>query len=401
MGQSLTLYLISGVLALIPAIIWLSIIFKNTQKRGMLVILFAASTFSVVPILLLQYLLNLFPQFDIIQFLQAKIQDQNINYLLLFISVGIVEEIIKQVIIRLIDHRYLLIKTINDSITLSLVSALGFSFAENIFYIYSIYTQLGIEQLFVAYLFRSIFTTCAHLIFSGYFGYYYGIAKFALNIVEQEKMIGAKKRFTGWIARTFDLSTFEAYKQLTILKGATIAIIMHAVFDFILQLNQILPVIIFVIVGFLILLSLLQKKSGQLILISDINNGQTSTMAKKDEDVVLELLGMWFKEKKYVDVIHICQRLLERDPGNRVVQIFKAKSIDKLKKNDAYSLILKNLFPTKNNNKSLAAIIKEQNSIENKLPKPTSQPLTNSNQFTQQQEKQNSQADQSYYKLKL
>ena len=50
-----------------------------------------------------------------------------------------------------------------------------------------------------------------------------------------------------------------------------------------------------------------------------------SSMAGKDEDVVVELMGMWFQEKKFVDVLHMCQRLLERDPDNRVVKLFKAR----------------------------------------------------------------------------
>jgi hypothetical protein len=81
-------------------------------------------------------------------------------------------------------------------------------------------------------------------------------------------------------------------------------------------------------------------------------------MANKDEEVVIELLGLWFKEKKFVDVIHICQRLLERDPGNKVVMLFKAQAADKLSNNDIYGKLLKTLFPT-NEEKSLAKLMKE------------------------------------------
>jgi RsiW-degrading membrane proteinase PrsW (M82 family) len=395
MSQSLTLYLISGVLALVPAVIWLSIIFTKTKRRGLTTLIFAGSIFSVVPVFLLQYFLNLFPQFDVLQFLQQNIQDQNINFILLFVSVGIVEEIVKQALVRFVDKHYMLITTINESITYSLVGALGFSFAENIFYIYSIYTQLGIEQLFAAYLFRSVFTTCAHLIFSGFFGYYYGIAKFSLNIVEQARMTGEKKPLTAWVADKFSLSSFEAYKQLTILKGASIAIIMHAAFNFLLQFNQILPVVVFVVTGFAVLLALLSKRSGKLILISDVDNRHSSTMANKDEEVVIELMGMWFKEKKFVDVIHICQRLLQRDPGNRVVQLFKARAIDQLEKNDSYGQILKNLFPGPEK-KSLAAIIKEKQKKDKKEPKVQA-PAVEYNPFVKEEKKD----DKGFFDLKL
>ncbi|MBI4975566.1 hypothetical protein HZC20_02710 [Candidatus Peregrinibacteria bacterium] len=70
-------------------------------------------------------------------------------------------------------------------------------------------------------------------------------------------------------------------------------------------------------------------------------------MAKKDEDVVVELLGMWFNDKKYVDVIHICERLLERDPDNNVVKLFKAKAMDKMNEKDTYKNILGSVIKTK------------------------------------------------------
>jgi len=363
-------------------------------------LIFAASIFSVVPVFLLQYFLNLFPQFDVLQFLQDNIHNQNLNFLLLFISVGIVEEIVKQTLVRVIDKHYLLIQTINESIQYSLVAALGFSFAENVFYIFSIYTQLGIQQLFVAYLFRSIFTTCAHLIFSGFFGYYYGIAKFSLNIVEQSRITGEKKHLSYWLADKFNISTFQAYKEITIIKGAGIAIIMHAIFNFLLQFNQILPVVIFTGIGFLTLLGLLRKRSGKLILVSNVKNGQASTMASKNEEVVIELMGMWFKEKKYVDVIHICQRLLQRDPGNRVVELFKAKAIDQLEKNDSYGQILQNLFPGVQK-KSLAAIIKEKKQREKNEPKRPPVTAAEYNPFVKPDLPEEKKPEKGYFDLKL
>ena len=80
---------------------------------------------------------------------------------------------------------------------------------------------------------------------------------------------------------------------------------------------------------------------------SDPTQESTSTMAQKDEEVVLELLGMWFQQKRYVDVIHICQRLLERDPSNMVVQLFKTKALDKMDSDSVYQKILGSLFPKK------------------------------------------------------
>lgn len=380
-------------MALVPAVIWLTVLFKKSKRRKVQLIIFFGSIFSVVPVFILHYLLNLFPQFDVLAFLQNTIHDQNINLILLFISVGIVEELVKQALVRWADKRYLLIHTINDSIRYSLVAALGFAFAENIFYIFNIYTQLGLQQLIVAYLFRSIFTTTAHLLFSGIFGYYYGIAKFAINIVEQKKWTGKKSKYPAFVGRMLGISKIQAFKQIMILRGLWIAIVMHAIFNLLLQFNQILPVVIYVVIGFIFLQYKLSQKTGKLILISD-SSDQMSSMNKKDEEVVIELLGMWFNKKKYVDVIHICQRLLERDPDNKVIQLFKAKATDKIDTKSAYGKILTQMFPKKSSNtKTLEDMVNEKELREQNLktmsPRPNINTKISSQTSKREEKKQN------------
>ncbi len=355
-------YIASIILALIPAIVWLSVIFRKTKRKWLQVLIFLGGTLTVIPVFILQYFLNFFPQFDVSNFLQAQIHDQNLDLIILFIGVGIIEELVKQSILRFIDRRYLLIQTINESIQFSLVSALGFSFIENILYIYNIWTGIGVQQLFIAYLFRSIFTTCAHMIFSGFFGYFYGIAKFSFNIQEQSKWAGKKLYISRFIGKIFNMPKSQALKEQMILKGLFIAICMHAIFDFLLQLNQILPVVIFTVIGFALLINLLRKKAGRIVMTSDFNEEKTSTMVKTDEEVVIELIGMWFQEKKFVDVIHVCKRLLERDPENKVVQLFKAQAIDKMDKNNIYSKILQTIFPNKVNVQSSLTMLTKENS---------------------------------------
>jgi len=380
-GGEFSYYAISALLAFIPALIWMLLLFKRTKKKRLQIAIFMGGILSVALVFALQYFLNFFPQFDIVNFLQGQITNQNVNYIILFIAVGITEELVKQTFVRVADSKFLLIETINDSIQFSLVSALGFSFAENIFYIYSIWTNVGIQQLFVAYAFRSIFTTCAHLIFSGFFGYYYGIAKFSLNIREQSRWIGKKLIFTDILSKLTGMPRSQAYKEQMILKGLLIAMGLHAAFDFLLQFNQIIVVVPFVLIGYFILRHLLKRKAGHLIMVTDVDEQRASTMAKTDEEVVIELAGMWFKEKRYVDVLHICERLLQRDPDNKIVQLFKAQAIDKMDNKNVYSKILKNLFPNKEERESIEKMIKEKTKEAKKnptlaeLPKPTPAPV--------------------------
>jgi len=375
MENDLTLYIISGTLALIPAAVWFIFLFNKSKRTSIQILIFLLSIFSVIPIIVIQLFIQIFPQFDILTFLQSQIHNQNINYIILFISVGIVEEIVKQLIVRLIDKKYLLIQTINDSIHYSLIAALGFAFTENILYIIAIYSNLGINQLIVPYLFRSLFTTGAHLIFSGFFGYYYGIAKFSLKITEQSRWVGKKNRFATFVSNALKMSRLRAIKEITILKGLFVAIIMHAIFNLLLQFNQLVPVSIYIIVGFLLLIKKLKQKTGQLILITDSSEERTSSMPKKDQDVVIELLGMWFKDKRYVDVLHICERLMERDPNNKVIQLFKAKALDKMDQNSAYGKILKHMFPS-GKKTSIVEMLKQKAKEENKVTKKTINAVT-------------------------
>jgi RsiW-degrading membrane proteinase PrsW (M82 family) len=369
MDNTVMFYIISGILALIPTIIWLGFILNKSKRTSIQILIFALSIFSVVPVFILHYFLDIFPQLDIVRVLEARIQDQSLNFVILFIFVGIVEEIAKQIIIRVIDKKYLLIQTVNESIHYSIIAALGFAFFENILYIYAIYTSFGIEQLIIPYLFRSIFTTSAHIIFSGVFGYYYGISKFSINIIAQSKWVGKKQRISNMLSRMLGISRIQGFKEYTVIKGLFVAMTMHAVFNFFLQFNQIPLVILFISLSSLILFNKLKQKAGKLILVSDPTEERRSSMPKNDEDVVVELLGMWFKEKRYVDVLHICERLMERDPDNKVIQLFKAKALDEIDSKSAYGQILKNVFPKKKK-KTIAGMLKEKIARKEKVKEP-------------------------------
>ena len=90
-GGTLTYYALSALLAFIPALIWLIVLFKNNKKKGIQLVIFLSGVFSVGLVFGLQFFLNLFPQFDILNFLQAGITDPNLGFILLFIAVVITE----------------------------------------------------------------------------------------------------------------------------------------------------------------------------------------------------------------------------------------------------------------------------------------------------------------------
>ena len=111
--------------------------------------------------------------------------------------------------------------------------------------------------------------------------------------------------------------------------------ILHAIFNTMLSIKlpnniNILFVILQVAAMFMFLQYLLNQKTGNLTFI--LGEKYHSTMSVENEEVVLELIGQWYNEKKFKEVIGVCERLLKRDPDNNVVKIFMNKSKDELEK---------------------------------------------------------------------
>lgn len=371
---------ISTLFASIPVGVWLFILFKkSSQNRKTLFLIFFLGCFTAPALLGIQELWTIFPNFDLATFIESSIETPKLMWVAMFLLFAALEEIIKMYVVIQIDKRTTLINKINDALKYSMASALGFSFVENIYYLYQFWPSISTGELIGMYVFRSGFTTCAHLIFSGIFGYYYGVSKFAIDISKQKRLTENHGIFTRAIAYIFDLPVSHAFQQRLIFIGLTTAIFVHAIYNYLLQYNIVLLAILFVVIGFAYIQFLLQRKAGHMVFSTDISNKSKLSMAKRDQDVVIELLGMWFKDKRYVDVVHICERLLERDPDNNVVKIFKANALDKMKDNSVYKKILTSVVKdkdelSKNDNSIINQYLAEKEKLhkeENKKPQNT------------------------------
>ncbi len=376
------------ILALIP-IVGLSILIVDSYaKKAILAILFILGIAS-------NYLEKIkwiwtikIPQFN----LQSAIDSNASSYitatilsLLLFV---ILEENIKLYVMRTIDRKTLYISKINDAMIYAIAAALGFSFVENIYYLYSLWPTISTGELVTMYVFRGIFTTAAHMTYSGIFGYYYGIGKFSMVINQQNLIAGDHDRISQIISKIFNIPPSEAFRQKMVLKGLFIAMTMHFSINFMLQLQMdygiqiLLPIVILTNIGmYLFLQYLMDRKAGHLILLVDPSTKKRSTMVKKDEDVVIELMTMWLKDQKYVDVIHICERLLERDPDNNVVKMFKAKAMDEMDEKNIYKKVLGTIIKTNDDlsssDKSIISKYVSQNETQKKTqktPEPKKEP---------------------------
>lgn len=319
----------SVVLAFVPVLIWLEFVRRKGEGKGLYIKIFLIGTFSVIPPFLIVILFKYFPAWDIYSRITNSIEEAALAALLTNVIVGVVEEIAKNIIVRVIDKRHPeYIQTISSALRISICAGLGFSFAENIFYFYSIWMNpmYTYADLFSSFVFRSIFTMCLHMIASGIFGYYFGVGKFSADITEHARWEGRFLFIQRIVAKITGRMTFQVMRELQNFKGLIIAITIHAAFNALLDLEHKLPSILIAVFSAVYIAYLLQTKSGHLLF--SIGKRRTSTMAAKDEDVVLELLGMWTKEGKYDEVTKICDRLLERDPDNNVVKLFKAKAGD-------------------------------------------------------------------------
>lgn len=318
-------------LAFLPVLIWMKLMFKKnkaTQKN--LVKVFFFGVFSVMPILAIQYLWILYPQFDVYALAQQSVASVNLGFLFTYIAIGAFEEVTKFNMLRHLSWAKVEIKSVSDAMRYIFVIALGFAFTENILYFYSVAHMGQLKDLFAAVIFRSTYTTAGHMVFSGIIGYCYAIGKFGDPILELDHWSGKKHAVLEWTQRHLKLQNKNIFNLQKTLQGLFLGMSLHALFNFSLQMNKMADAAMIVIFGFILVIYLSKKRTTYLVF-TDEENARPSTIGKAEENVIVELMGMWMNEGKYKEVIEICDRLAKRDPDNNVVKLFRAKAMDNKK----------------------------------------------------------------------
>jgi RsiW-degrading membrane proteinase PrsW (M82 family) len=259
-GQNIINVSLAGGLALIPALFWGLIFYKKQPENKVTTLrLFLAGGVSVAPLLLYKYLWQFFPwinaflytntfQDDMIGF--ANLTLLPLDVLFTFMIVGVIEELAKFSAVKMIDHKK--IDSITDCIEYFILVALGFAFAENIIYFYNIMQARGVDGVFLPFVFRSLFSTFAHVMFSGVFGYYYGLAKFAGPVME-ENYNRQKWPLLRFIIKILHLPKIETFHDEKIFQGLVIAVFLHAFFNIFLEMNWTFLIVPFLTVGFIVL----------------------------------------------------------------------------------------------------------------------------------------------------
>ncbi|MBI5754351.1 PrsW family intramembrane metalloprotease [Candidatus Peregrinibacteria bacterium] len=256
----------SILLALIPAAIWGHIFYyKSPEKRSFAALTFIMGALAVFPILIYKFSWQFFPWMnafkvannykdDIIGFSNAIVLPLSI--IITFMIVGIIEENMKFFSVKIVDDDE--IKNIDDSIEFFIIAALGFAFTENILYFYNIWDSQP-DKLLLSFLFRSCFSTFAHLLFSGLLGYYYGIAHFAGPVLQEE--IRSKNSFWAKIPRKLLFFRREKlFYEEKLLEGLLFAIGLHALFNIFLEMELTFMIVPFLVIGYIALTYLLDLK---------------------------------------------------------------------------------------------------------------------------------------------
>lgn len=259
----------SIILALIPAFVWGYIFYKKQpEEKSLVLITFVSGAIAVAPILFYKYLWRFFPWINAFQYTSPFQEDIigltrfvgiPLSVIMTFMIVGVMEESMKIWGVKVIDQNRF--RHIDDSIEFCVIAALGFSFTENILYFYNIWNTQGVENLFIPFLFRSAFSTFAHLMFSGIYGYYYGIAHFAKPVL-QEEIRQNRYLWTKWFHKLTHIRGELLFKDEKLIEGFLIAIVFHAIFDVFLEMNWTFLIVPFLVSGYIALSYLFIKKEN-------------------------------------------------------------------------------------------------------------------------------------------
>lgn len=256
-------------MAMIPAFIWVSIFYKKDEVyRPKAIQTFLLGMASVLPILLYKWswthlpALNIFThtneiRWDVFQFTDYLFLP--LGTIFAFLFVGVIEEWMKMAVVRRADRGFF--RNIDDAIEFSIISALGFAFIENILYFYFIWQLQGVEVLMVSFVFRSVFSTFAHILFSGIFGYFYGLAYFADPIWSEEQR-KSRHPFVSFIHTIFHMRRNRVFAVEKMSEGLFMAVFLHAAFNIFLELNLNFFMVPFLVVGYGYLDHLFKQKEN-------------------------------------------------------------------------------------------------------------------------------------------
>lgn len=243
-GQYPQEFIICLLLALVPTVAWYLVFGKKHRHRFSHVLMtFVAGIGAGAIILAYQYFWG--ERFDFLFFtveptdFSEKIEGHfgrtALSYLLIFLSVGFLEEYLKHWVVKKADTR--VFESIDDVIELSIVAALGFAFIENVGYFFMLQLRSDHEGLVALFFVRSVFVVFVHILCSGIYGYFYGLGHFAGPVLQDLQRQGRKRIFPDFLHRLVHLRQVTVFRDEMATLGLLIAMTIHGLYDFFLEIE--------------------------------------------------------------------------------------------------------------------------------------------------------------------
>lgn len=260
---------VSVLLACIPAAIWGYIFYKKDPVyRPKAAMTFLMGILSVLPILLYKWSWQFLPELNVFTYTNTLSADVlgftphlflPIGTIVAFMFVGVIEEYMKHIVVEKTDRGFF--RNIDDSIEFAIIAALGFAFVENILYFYYIWEAQGTQVLFISFIFRAVFSTFAHILFSGIYGYFYGIAYFA-DPVWSEEVRKNRHFLMNVFHHIMHFKRDRVFAREKITEGLFMAVVLHATFNILLELGLTYFMIPFLLFGYTYLDGLFKRKEN-------------------------------------------------------------------------------------------------------------------------------------------
>lgn len=261
------LYLLAAMTALVPTIIWCTLFLRYHRERlSVVLLLFFGGMLSTVPILFYDVLVRRGIE---LQFFVFKLVPESFNQtsqsfvdgmlggipvdagvltaLVAYLFVGLIEEVSKAWIVR--KNGVPLATSIDDVMQFAIITAVGFAFAENIvnpsYFVRFVQDTLvdpsnpDIMGFFGNAAGRSVLTSMVHIVSTGVFGYFLGLATFAPSYLAERE--GKHRGIWYWIERLTGVDRVPVFRTFMVVIGLTAAIVLHAIFNFLVTLPDLLP----------------------------------------------------------------------------------------------------------------------------------------------------------------
>lgn len=264
------LHLIATAVALVPAGIWCALFLRyHTERVSYVLMMFFGGMLSTVPILFYDALVHRGAEMQFFLFrivpesfsltsqsfvsgqlgMAASVNQTVMSTFIMFLIVGIIEEGSKGWVVKRNGEK--VFTSINDALELSIITAIGFAFAENIinpsYFMGFVRDYLlvpsrpDIASFLSNVAGRSVLTSMVHIVSTGVLGYFLGRAVFAHSILQQRTTEGASLWLLRELEAIFRVPAASFYRVAMLVCGVLCSVLLHGAFNFLVSFPDLLP----------------------------------------------------------------------------------------------------------------------------------------------------------------